>query len=145
MIFNALVAEPCDAAWAAIADGIRRHFPDASLLRVKDGEQALRFLLHRGLLTDDPESPSLVVLAAELPVISVERVFVRLRQDSRTRATPVIIRWHDLDKTKVDLPDLLLAEGGLLLVCGPVGLEAQVAEAVRQLCGQPTSYEAVAS
>ena len=144
MSFNALVAEPDDAAWRAIAGGIRRQFPDATLLRVKDGEQALEFLLHRGPLTDDPEAPDLVLLAAELPFIPMERVFVRIRQDSRTRTTPVIIRWYDLGATRVDLPGLFLAEGGLLVVCGPVGLEPQVSEAVRQLCGQPAYHEGVA-
>jgi CheY-like chemotaxis protein len=145
MNFNALVAEPRDAAWAAIAKGVRRHFPDASLLRVKDGEQALRFLLQRGLLTDDPETPDVVLLAAELQGISMDRVFARLRQDSRTRAVPVILRWHDLGKTQVDVPDLLLEHGDLVLVRGPEDLEAQVADAVYRLCRQPKIREAEAS
>jgi hypothetical protein len=58
--------------WTAISNGIQRHFADASILRVKDGEQALRFFLNRGLLTDAPEIPDLMVLASGLPVISVE-------------------------------------------------------------------------
>lgn len=145
MSFSALVVEPSDAAWSDIANGVRRHFPDASLLRVKDGEQALRFVLQTGLLTADPEIPNLVLLAAELPLVPAERVFARLRQDSRTRAIPVIVRWYDHGKTRVDVPYLLLAQGDLLIVRGPNDLEAQVADAVRRLCTQPKILETEAS
>ena len=134
MSLNALVAEPDDAAWNSIQNGIRHHFPDASLLRVKDGEQALRFLLHRGLPTEDPEVTHLVVLAAELPVVSADRVFVRLRQEPSTRATPAIVRWYDHGKVRVDLPVVLLAQRDLLVIRGPDALEAQAADAVYRLC-----------
>ena len=103
MTFNVFVAAPGDQAWAMIASGIRRHRPDAAILRVKDGQQAMRFLFCRGLLTEAPETPHLVVLAGNLPAISTEAVVARLRQHPRTCTTPVIVigrRREDADLAK---------------------------------------------
>ena len=133
MSFNVLVAAPHDAAWGSIANGVRRHLPDASILRVKDGEQALRFLFDRGLLTEAPPDPDLVLLSAELPVVSAEDVLAQLREDPRTRSTLVILLWQDRGKMTIDPPDVIRAHERLLRICGD-GLDTQVAEAVHRLC-----------
>lgn len=133
MSFNVLVAEPSNDAWIAILRGIRRQFRDALILRVKDGEQALKFLFYRGLLTDDPPIPDLVLLAADLPVVSAEEVFARLRQHPRMRATPVIVNALSNGETKVTLPQAFRAKERLWTLCGPGSLETQVSEAVHRL------------
>lgn len=133
MNFNVLVAEPCNQDWESIVSGIRHNLPHASILRVKDGEQALRFLFDRGLLTDDPEIPDLVLLAAELRGVPAERVLAQLRQDPRTCTTPVIVLSRD--GTDADLPDEFRAPEGLVTISGTDALKARIAEAVRRLCG----------
>jgi hypothetical protein len=133
MILNVFVAEPSSEVWMWIKNGIRRHFSHASILRVKDGEQALRFLFQRGLLTDKPPTPDLIVLAADLQIVTAEGVLTRLRGHPRTRAIPVIMRWHERHPSEGDLPAAFAAQDKLLVVRGDE-LEAQVAKAVHELC-----------
>lgn len=132
MIFNVLVAEPSDAAWIWITRGIRRHFAHASILRVKDGDQAIRFLFHRASSADEALTPGLIVLAAELPVVTVSDVFTRVRQAPETRAIPVIVRWRDRDWSQVDLLDALAAQDPLLIVGGDA-IEPEIAKAAHEL------------
>ncbi len=135
MNMNVLVAEPSGADWAAIAKGIRRHLPEASVLRVKDGEQALRFLFHRGLLTVEPPVPDLVLLAEELPLIPAAGVIARMRIDPRTRlhardrassgsggrVVGALLGWRNPLRDDLDL-------------CHARGWRSRVAEAVNDLC-----------
>lgn len=133
MIFNVLVAEPSNAAWIWIARGIRSHFEYASIVRVKDGAQALRFVFRRGFLTEEPPTPNLIVLAAELPVVPASDVITRLRDHPRTRCVPVIVRWRDRDWREVDFLDAFATQDPLLIV-GSDALEAQLANAVHASC-----------
>jgi CheY-like chemotaxis protein len=137
MEFNVLVAEPCNDDWASIASGIRRHWPDASILRVKDGEQAVRFLFYRGLLTDAPETPDLIVLAEELPTIASEAVVARLRQHPRTQNTPVIVSRAEKDAETEDALDdhEWLSRERSLVIVNAESLERGVADAVYRLFG----------
>ncbi|HEY0686272.1 MAG TPA: hypothetical protein VGD45_28285 [Steroidobacter sp.] len=139
MEFNVLVAEPSNAVWTAIAQGIRGYQSEASILRVKDGEQALRFLFHRGLLAEEPQTPSLVVLAGDLPIIPAETIVARLRQHPRTHAIPVIVVWQQevADAAHADEQQQWLQRQRSLLIAGPYALDQQVIEAARQLCGEP--------
>jgi CheY-like chemotaxis protein len=136
MGFNVLVAEPHNAQWDSIAKGIRQHLPDASILRVMDGEQVLRFLFDRGLPTGEPQAPDLVLLSAELPGVCVGHVLALLRYDPRMRTIPVIVLWRDRGKSTVDLPDMLKPQERLLRISGADALDAQVAQAVHRLCTQ---------
>jgi CheY-like chemotaxis protein len=61
---------------------------EAAIVRVKDGEQDMRYLFQRGLFTEEPKTPHLVVLAAELPVVSTDAIVDRLRQHPRTESIP---------------------------------------------------------
>src|SRR5687768_14375578 len=135
MNLNVLVAEPSNADWISISRGVRRRLPDASLLRVKDGEQALRFTFQAGLLTTDPQIPHLVILAARLPIVSGERVLEQLRQDPRTRSTPVLVAWKDGYNTKVEKIEAFRGDEWLFTIFCTVALEEQVADAVRRLYG----------
>lgn len=136
MGFSVLVAEPENDDWTSIADGIRRRSPDALILRVKDGEQAVRFLFHRGLFTEGPETPDLVVLAANLSIVSTEAVVTRIRQHPRTRQLPVVVVWREQDPEDDELfevQDRLDLQHPMLIV-GAERLERAVAEAVQRLC-----------
>jgi CheY-like chemotaxis protein len=133
MNLNILVAEPNNEDWTAIAKGIRRRLPNASLLRVKDGEQALRFTFRAGLLTPDPQIPHLVLLAARLAVISGERVLDQLRQDPRTRSTPVLLAWKDGYNAKLEKIEAFRGDEWLFTVFCTMALEDQIADAVRRL------------
>ncbi len=134
MNINVLVAEPSGADWTAIAKGIRRQLPDASVLRVKDGEQALRFLFHRGLLTADPPVPDLVLLAEELPLIPAAGVIARMRIDPRTRFTPVIVVRQDPEQESLDPYWDGEMRSAMTTIRVTDGLEVRVAEAVNDLC-----------
>jgi len=134
MSLNVLVAEPSGSDWAAIAKGIRRHLPDASMLRVRDGEQALRFLFHRGLLTAEPPVPDLVLLSEELPLIPAAGVIARMRIDPRTRLTPVIVLRRDPEEDSLDPYWGGELRAAMMTVCVTDGLETQVAEAVNDIC-----------
>lgn len=140
MMLNVLVAESSDQAWASIVDGVRRYQPEASILRVKDGEQAIRFLFHRGLFTEVPETPNLVVLAGDLPRVPAEAIVARLRQHPRTCSIPVILvasgeRLSDLGRV-VDYQQWLGRQESLVAV-GTADLQTAVAGAAQRLCDEP--------
>lgn len=145
MMFNVLVAEPGNGAWSSIAAGVRRQRPEAALLRVKDGEQAMRFLFHRGLFTESPETPDLLVLAANLPKIPVEAIVARLRQYPLTRTTPVIIVKRE--RRRSDVRQALQRQQWLehqqsVAAVGMEDLERDVAQAMQQFYGvSPASVD----
>jgi CheY-like chemotaxis protein len=144
MTFNVLVAAPGNEEWPSIADGVRRQRPGASILRVKDGEQAVRFLFHRGLFTEAPEIPDLIVLARELPTVPTEAIVARLRQHPRTDMTPVIVVGRGENHT--DLASAReytqwLERQQWLIAVGTDELEGELAEAVQRLCGDPPAVE----
>lgn len=144
MTFNVLVAEPDNGDWELISNGLARHRPDANILRVKDGEQAVRFLFHRGLFTDEPETPDVVLLAAGLPIIACDAVVARVRQHPRTHRLPVIVVWRAGKNS--DAAFMLQSQEWLkrqppLLTIEAEHLEFEVAAAVDRLCGKPPSAE----
>lgn len=138
MTLHVLVAEPSDDHWTSISAGIRHYRSDASILRVKDGEQAARFLFYKGQFSDEPETPGLVVLSADLALVPAEAIIARLRQRPETPTTPVIVVCRD-NGQNVDLgPELkrsrwLQGQQSLLIV-GVNAVASEVTEAVRQLC-----------
>lgn len=150
MTFNVLVAEPGDQAWALIANGIRQVRPEASILRVKDGEQTVRFLFYRGLFTEAPETPNLVVLAGDLPSIPTEEIVARLRQHPRTETTPVIIVGRELHDTQVlksfEYRRWLDRQQSLIAVTTN-DIQSEVAEALQRLCepGSQTTQATMAN
>jgi CheY-like chemotaxis protein len=91
MTYNVLVAEPDNDLWTSLANGVRRYQPEATIVRVKDGEQAMRYLFQRGLFTEAPETPHLIILAMELPIVRADAVIDRLLQHPRTQSIPVVV------------------------------------------------------
>lgn len=141
MTFNVLVAEPVNAQWLSIASGIRRQRPDATILRVRDGEQALRFLLYKGLFTDDPQPPDLILLAAELSVVAAGAIVARVRQHPKICTVPVILVWRG-GATR----ELFAMTGhfdGVFSIGGTDSLETEVADVVRHLCRRQAVEDAV--
>ena len=142
MTFHVLVAAASNEDWTAISEGIRQYRPDASILRVKDGEQAARFLFHRGLFSEEPETPDLVVLSAELSFLPADAVIAGLRQHSRTRTTPAIVIWRaedGADGTDASERQQWLRHQSLVsIVFGTHELGQEIAEAVRLLCANST-------
>jgi len=142
MTYNILVAEPSNDLWTSIANGLRQLQPDAEIVRVKDGEQAIRFLFQRGLLTETPETPNLVVLAAELPVLPVNAVIARLRQHPRTLAIPVIIvspedSRDDDRECELETQHWLHRQPDVIVITGTQRLEKEVANAASRLSELP--------
>lgn len=130
MAFNVLVAEPSNEDWSSIATGIRRHHPDASILRVLDGEQAARFLFERGLFTDEPETPNLVVLSAALSAVALEAIIDQLKKNSRTRLTQIIVVQRSPDAGD---GQPIIHSQPLFLTVGPGSLEPHIAKAMQTL------------
>lgn len=134
MSYNVLVAEPSNDTWTSIAHGVRRYQPEATVLRVKDGEQAVRFLFHRGLLAEGPETPDLIVLNAELAVVPMNAVLARLRQHPRTRAVPVLVVSQERDDAEppAESQQWLHRHPGVVVLTGAHRLEKEVAEAMHR-------------
>jgi CheY-like chemotaxis protein len=136
MIYNVLVAEADNDTWTSIASGVRRYQQEAAIVRVKDGEQAVRYLFQRGLFTEEPETPHLVVLAAELSIVSADAVIERLRQHPRTEAIPVIVIRQEAARN--DLDDTAESEQcslsrGVVVIFATERLDKQVASALSRL------------
>lgn len=129
MTYHVLVAEPDNDLWTSIANGVRRHQPDAAIVRVKDGEQAIRYLFERGLFTEEPETPHFVVLAAELPVVPATALIDRLRQHPRTEAISVIVVRREISQLEGEQG----AQRGMIQISATSRLEKDVAYALSQL------------
>lgn len=138
MTYNVLVAEPDNDIWTSIANGVRRHQPDAAIVRVKDGEQAIRYLFARGLFTEEPETPHLIVLAAELPRVPANSLIDRLRQHPRTETIPVIVIRRDEGEQEARL------QPGMMQISATSRLEKDVAYGLSQLheAARPTAASA---
>ncbi|MFC4310466.1 hypothetical protein ACFPN2_15345 [Steroidobacter flavus] len=136
MIYNVLVAAADNDTWSSIASGVRRYQAEAAIVRVKDGEQAVRYLFQRGLFTEEPETPHLVVLSAELSIVSADAIIERLRQHPRTRAIPVIVIRQDAvrdDLEEESESERCLLTPGAVVIFASERLEKQVASALSHL------------
>ena len=73
----------------ALKDGI----PLCQVFWVKDGEEALDFLVHRGRYASVPPvpRPSLILLDINLPKIDGHAVLQRIKSDDGLRAIPVVM------------------------------------------------------
>ncbi len=136
MIHHVLVAEADRDTWASIANGVRRYQPEATIVRVKDGEQAMRHLFQRGLFTEEPETPDLIVLAADLLIVSTDAIIDRLRQHPRTETIPVIVvRKEPLgdDLGDESASDQCVLSPGAVVIFASAQIEKQVASALSHL------------
>jgi two-component system, response regulator len=90
-VIDIMLVDNSDADARTTMKAVRRAAPSASVLRVKDGEQALRFLFRRGLFTREPQLPRLILLDLTVPIINGRRVLERVRTHATTNNIPVIV------------------------------------------------------
>lgn len=137
MSYNVLVAEPDNDLWSSIANGVRRYQPEAAIVRVKDGEQAMRYLFQRGLFTEEPETPHLIVLAAELSIVSTQAVIERVHQHPRTQAISVVVTRQDETRNDSDespaMEECQPRRPGVVEIVATAKLEKDLANALTRL------------
>lgn len=64
----------------------------ASVLRVRDGEEALDYLFGRGAWqASAPQVPRVILLDLKLPKVDGRDVLAAIRADERTRTLPVVV------------------------------------------------------
>jgi CheY-like chemotaxis protein len=139
MIYNVLVAESDNDRWTCIAKGVRRFQPEAAIVRVKDGEQAMRYLFQRGLFTEEPETPHLIVLATQLPIVPTHAVIDRVLQHPRTQSIPVVVIRPDAGRD--DFDEQLASElyppprPRVVELCATASIEKDLASTLTRLHG----------
>jgi two-component system response regulator len=73
---------------------LKKHHMANNLFHVKDGEEALEFLFATGKYIDSRDvsySPKVVLLDIQMPKVNGIEVLKRIRTDTRTKTTPVVI------------------------------------------------------
>jgi CheY-like chemotaxis protein len=88
---DVLLVENSDADSRITSAAVRTAAPLASLVRVKDGDQALRLIFSKGLFTKEPQIPRLILLELHAPRTNGSAVLERLRDDANARAVPVVL------------------------------------------------------
>jgi hypothetical protein len=94
-----VIVDPNSTDAKLTAEALRRVIPDASVIRVLHADQASRILFERGLWSDKPESPRLLVVDA-YALAEGEAWLERVCWDEKTREVPVIVHsfgGNDLD------------------------------------------------
>lgn len=99
---DVLLIDDCDADSRITSAAVRRAAPSASLVRVKDGEQALRLMLHKGLFTKAPHVPRLIVLELNLPRTNGCGVLRRLRAEAGASVVPVVVLTSSRDRQAIE-------------------------------------------
>jgi CheY-like chemotaxis protein len=99
---DVLLVEGSDADSKRTSAAVRSAAPLASLVRVKDGDQALRLLFCKGLFTEEPQIPRLILLELDEPRTNGSAVLERLRDDTNARAVPVILLLSSRNERHLD-------------------------------------------
>jgi CheY-like chemotaxis protein len=82
---------------------LRKHNLGNRLHWVKDGEEALDFLLCRGIYAgrDPARPPKLVLLDLKMPKVDGIEVLRKLKSDERTRVIPVVVMTSSNEESDV--------------------------------------------
>ena len=99
---DVLVIDDSDLDSRITSAAVRRVAPDASLVRVKDGEQALRLMFCQGLFTEAPHVPRLILLELNVPRANGCAVLRKLRSRVDAPAVPVIVLTANPDRRVLD-------------------------------------------
>jgi two-component system response regulator len=126
-----LVEDNINDAELAIRE-LKKHHLANNLFHVKDGEEALDFLFATGKYAGTRNvnhTPKVVLLDIQMPKVNGIEVLQRLKDDDRTKATPVVM----LTSSKED-PDIQKCYqlGANSYIVKPVNFE-RFAEAIKNL------------
>jgi hypothetical protein len=86
-VFAAIATEE---RWPAILTGIRLELPSASILRVKNAEQAAHQLFDVSFVAGEPQVPDVILIELGDSKVAETELLFRINADSSTRHTPVI-------------------------------------------------------
>ena len=113
-----------------VEKNLRRSNVTNDVVIVTDGQQALDYLFSEGeYVGDEPDSPLLVLLDLNLPVLDGYQVLKRMKADERTRRLPVIVLTTTDDTREVSR---CYDMGCSVYITKPVDYE-QFSEAIRNL------------
>lgn len=125
---DVLLIDDCDADSKLTSAAVHRVAPAASLVRVKDGEQALRLMFRQGLFTRAPHVPRLILLELNVPGAGGCDVLRRLHDETNVARVPVIVLTSSCDRQAIDASYALGARECLLK---PIDAEIYVIEVER--------------
>jgi len=88
-----------------VAQYILRRVTDRPIMRCRDGESALDYLLHRGTYAEaqDAPCPALILLDLNLPTIDGCEVLRQIKQDVRLRPIPVVVFTTSAQPHEIDV------------------------------------------
>jgi DNA-binding response OmpR family regulator len=86
-----LIIDPSDSDAKRTVTAIRRKAPKASTLRVSAGNQAERLMFERGLFTEAPQMPSLIIVDLAAAGECVKTTLRRLKACRLDEDVPVVI------------------------------------------------------
>ena len=80
---------------------LSKHNVSNQIVVVRDGEEALEYLFHKGKYTDhiSEDTPAVVLLDLNLPKVSGLDVLAAIRADERTRYVPVVVLTTSLEES----------------------------------------------
>jgi CheY-like chemotaxis protein len=92
-----LIVDDSDLHARITSAAVRQVAPGASLVRVKDGEQAIRLMFCKGLFTEAPHIPRLILLELNVPRANGCAVLRRLHAQADVPTVPVIVLTTNAD------------------------------------------------
>jgi response regulator RpfG family c-di-GMP phosphodiesterase len=129
---DVLLIDDSDADSKITAAAVRNAAPAASLVRVKDGEQALRLIFFKGLFTVEPHTPRLVLLELNVPRRTAHQLLEGLRRDTDRQRVPVVVFTACRDRSALEEVYELGARECLVKAGDAHAYHGQVASAVQR-------------
>lgn len=99
---DVLLIDDCDADSRITSAAVRLAAPMASIVRVKDPEQALRLMFCHGLFTKAPHTPRLIVLELNVRCEGGRIVLEQLREHPKAPAVPVLVLTSNSDRHAIE-------------------------------------------
>jgi two-component system, response regulator len=117
-----LLVDDNDADAELASNIVRKLDPNAKITRVKDGAEALDFVLREGAYRDRPRGlPALILLDLQMPSVGGIDVLQSLRSDELTQGIPVLILTGSVDeRDRIDAGQL----GAVGYVMKPISVDA---------------------
>jgi CheY-like chemotaxis protein len=97
---DVLLIDDCDSSARTTLAAIRSATPMASVVRVKDGEQALRLIFDKGLFTESPQIPRLIFLRLD-ELNADDPLLARLRDESEETRIPLVVLSATVDRSEI--------------------------------------------